>query len=1067
MYKLFKIITVLSLFFINNAFSFVSIKEHSNSIENFKIFIYEQNFSIDKLDQASNEYYLNYLDLLQNRKTELSVLQLFREKSIDNPQFVYTHYVLSLNQLNKISEDYLRNQEMLDGLFISLFGSEQKQIAINQEIIDNFEMTCLCADSGSCENENAEVGCSAENKTTTASDMIIPAAGIGSAIYGTSYDKKPVIDGSTLAYDDNVATSWLTNDEFKFINYARDTTTGISGVGYPTVDVEHPYVKANIHKAYGRGLSGYLRTVGVMDIDLCYDPLNTTGGTTHLDLRNKNVTTYGSYDESYWADTSNYSLHGCHVATTAVGVYHGNVDQSSNTNSSGIYDYTTGDYMTTTSPINSMMGVAYKSRLWFADIDPPTNSYQVCDGDSATDCFGPQHWELSYEDALLNGVDVMSNSWYHGDDTTDVLVFETYAANNNVTNYQSLEAHTAIDTDSDTIYDVGNTAAGSAQVTWTANQFQEYVEAMNAFQNQGVIVYALSNDGSYGMSTVYGNARNYADLNASMPYLFPELAEAWISVANVSEYSGGKILLSAPCAVNASWCISHDGYNILAGAEDWQSGAQPGSFWVPMTGTSMATPQVSGSIALLSEAFPDNTPETIAKRLLLTANNEWFDTNTCYLDTDTDGNKFDNPCGGSQGNLTYNGITHAYSELYGHGTIDMDRALSPIGTQKIPFRDREYLLAGSFLALSSYFGNGSNFNFNALFRDQLDGGFSFNIGEIVESVEANSLSKKLNKLDYDKWSTVVRNEDFTLAFSNAAHKDSNQNGLDDDFGLYLSQENPYGKVYLGNNYSIDQALNLRDAGNAISVLSSHKNEGSLLSLTEAAASGQTLGTEFPVNNNATINFISYQGEHKDYGVDERGVMLSFNHRLNDSDDVTIFFGQNYEDEGFLRTTAKGAFGSLTSKTFHTGASFNNYLGNNYHIAGLFSYGFIDTNANEGMLANIQNVTATQYNLGIVKSKLYNKNDLLSLNFSQPLRTESGSATLHLPSIIVNGQHTVESHNISLEPNARELNFDLSYESQLVGNNAAIRLGTQHIINPNHNKNLDNDTILYGIYSLNF
>ena len=168
-----------------------------------------------------------------------------------------------------------------------------------------------------------------------------------------------------------------------------------------------------------------------------------------------------------------------------------------------------------------MMGVAYKSSLWFAQVAPPTNSYQNCEGDSATDCFGPQHWELAYEDALLKGVDVMSNSWYHGDDTTDVLVFETYAANNNVTNYQSLEAHTAIDTNSDTIYDVGDVRKGQPQVTWTANQFQEYVEAMNAFQNQGVIVYALSNDGSYGMSTVYGNARNYADLTACLLYTSP------------------------------------------------------------------------------------------------------------------------------------------------------------------------------------------------------------------------------------------------------------------------------------------------------------------------------------------------------------------------------------------------------------------------------------------------------------------------------------------------------------------------------------------------------------------
>ena len=143
----------------------------------------------------------------------------------------------------------------------------------------------------------------------------------------------------------------------------------------------------------------------------------------------------------------------------------------------------------------------------------------------------------------------------------------------------------------------------------------------------------------------------------------------------------------------------------------------------------------------------------------------------------------------------------------------MHAALSPMGTQKIPLRDREYFLAGSLLALSSYFGNGSNFNYNALFRDQLDGGFSFNIGEIVDSVKTNSLNKKLNKLDYEEWSTVVRNEDYALSFSSAAYKDSNLNGLDDDFGLHLSQGNSYGKVYFGNNYSIDHALNLRDAGN--------------------------------------------------------------------------------------------------------------------------------------------------------------------------------------------------------------------------------------------------------------
>ena len=107
----------------SHAFSLVPIKVHSNSFEDFRAFISAYNFSIDKLEQASNEYHLSYLDLLLDKKTELSVLQLFKKKSIANPQFVYTHYTLSLSKLNKISNDFSANQEMLDGLFISIFST--------------------------------------------------------------------------------------------------------------------------------------------------------------------------------------------------------------------------------------------------------------------------------------------------------------------------------------------------------------------------------------------------------------------------------------------------------------------------------------------------------------------------------------------------------------------------------------------------------------------------------------------------------------------------------------------------------------------------------------------------------------------------------------------------------------------------------------------------------------------------------------------------------------------------------------------------------------------------------
>ena len=55
----------------------------------------------------------------------------------------------------------------------------------------------------------------------------------------------------------------------------------------------------------------------------------------------------------------------------------------------------------------------------------------------------------------------------------------------------------------------------------TAANWNSYVSALNSFQGTGVVV-ALSND----------NNRQW-NLSAGLPELFPQLEEAWITVANV------------------------------------------------------------------------------------------------------------------------------------------------------------------------------------------------------------------------------------------------------------------------------------------------------------------------------------------------------------------------------------------------------------------------------------------------------------------------------------------------------------------------------------------------------
>lgn len=78
---------------------------------------------------------------------------------------------------------------------------------------------------------------------------------------------------------------------------------------------------------------------------------------------------------------------------------------------------------------------------------------------------------------------------------------------------------------------------------------------------------------------------------------------------------------------------------------------------------------MSGAIALLAEAFPNLTPQQLRARLLMTADNSFFQ---------------------STGKVTFApGYEHGYSDEYGHGIMDLHAALLPIGTVTVPLARTE------------------------------------------------------------------------------------------------------------------------------------------------------------------------------------------------------------------------------------------------------------------------------------------------------------------------------------------------------------------------------------------
>ena len=218
--------------------------------------------------------------------------------------------------------------------------------------------------------------------------------------------------------------------------------------------------------------------------------------------------------------------------------------------------------------------------------------------------------------------------------------------------------------------DLGNVAANQGAVAWNnswgytglfANQAdfntafsqtsgsQNYLAALDNYAQQGVVVFAVSND----------NTNRHAGITDGLPYLRPALEAGWIAAVNgVPTFSGGDVssvqLLSSACYEAARWCLIADGA--------WQipdiSLQLPGSFTL-VTGSSFAAPQISGALALLQDAFPTMSPHDLRVRLLASADDGFFTPDdTVELAT---------------------GFNKGYSFTYGHGFLDIEAALKPIG----------------------------------------------------------------------------------------------------------------------------------------------------------------------------------------------------------------------------------------------------------------------------------------------------------------------------------------------------------------------------------------------------
>ncbi|MDH5823973.1 S8 family serine peptidase [Luteimonas sp. RD2P54] len=198
--------------------------------------------------------------------------------------------------------------------------------------------------------------------------------------------------------------------------------------------------------------------------------------------------------------------------------------------------------------------------------DEATSGLQEA-GDAGHAIGSPEFLALMHADLIAHGVRIMNNSW--GGPTWEMG---------------------------------GNTAL-------YAGAYEPFV-----FDNDGLVVFATGNDGLADPGDLARLPSKGGDRAAA-------LERGWLAVAALDSASfayDGEMKLSEysnACGVAMRYCLVAPGEVIVTGADDT---ADAPSYWI-VTGTSFAAPQVSGTAALVWEAFPWFDNDLVRQTILGTA----------------------------------------------------------------------------------------------------------------------------------------------------------------------------------------------------------------------------------------------------------------------------------------------------------------------------------------------------------------------------------------------------------------------------------------------------------------
>ncbi len=542
----------------------------------------------------------------------------------------------------------------------------------------------------------------------------------------------------------------------------------------------------------------------------------------------------------------------------------------------------------------------------------------------------------------------------------------------------------------------------------------KYINALDSFTQSGIVVFSNSND----------ETATSLSLMAALPLAFPQLEAGWITALNgVPTFNGaGEITsaqrLSAECFEMARSCLMAEGAVYATLGADSYAG--------PQIGTSFATPIISGGIAILAEAFPSLDGPEIRDRLLVTADNSFF------APADIQGTR-----------QFTSSISHDYSSEYGHGFMNLEAALLPIGTIGVPtgLSVSQGTMSIEEASVATGFAQGDAVvtalsKVGVMVIDSLAGNFTIPADTFVVSTGTRD--------NFEAFALFVDGGNTLTGVSGALK--SLAFGLDEASNAH---------IFGGSTFDVISDIGL--VPERVGLLYDP------ISMAEVPTGGYSLGIQTPIDDRRDLSAYVYAANEDAFSTAfGAGFALQFGPK---SSRLSLGASIMQEQGAALGMQSLAYDQRLSSVSRAIDVGYRAALDKDVSISANAQIGAVTANG-QGMWGKQNGTTFSAYGMALNVTNVFAGNDRITASVRQPIAIDGGTMSVALPQTRdVSGNIASSVLDIGLAPSDRQLDLGLEYEMPL-DSLETIRFGAAYILN---SANVTGETAL-GLavsYSLEF